>query len=174
MPPDVRPARLEDVESIGRVHVETWQSCYRGQIPDEVLDSLSVSQRTEQWRGRLSADPITGAVFVADLRGEVVGFASCSAASGEHSIGGAGELEAIYVRPESWGTGAGRGLLLAAERWIRESGFPQAMLWVLTANDRARRFYEVAGWRFDGTEKMYERDGHRIPEVRYVRDLKPG
>lgn len=174
MPADVRPARPEDAESIGRVHVETWQSCYRGQIPDEVLDTLSVTQRAEQWHRRLCAEPLRGAVFVAEVDDEVGGFASCGAAGGDHGIEGAGELEAIYVHPRLWGTGTGHGLLQAAERWLRDAGFPTAMLWVLTANARARRFYEIAGWRFDGLEKMYERDGHEIPEVRYVRELRPG
>lgn len=174
MPADVRPARFEDADSIGRVHVQTWQSCYRGQIPDEVLDSLSVSHRSEQWRRRLSAEATDGAVFVTEVDADVAGFVSCSAASGDHAIEGAGELEAIYVHPRMWGMGAGRALLQAAEKWLRDAGFPTAMLWVLTANERARRFYEVAGWTFDGTEKMYERDGYEIPEVRYVRDLSLG
>ena len=172
MSADVRPARVEDADSIGRVHVQTWQSCYRGQIPDEVLDSLSPSHRAEQWRRRLSTEPMHGAVYVAEVHGEVAGFASCSEATGDHAIEGAGELEAIYVLPRIWGTGTGRALLHAAEAWLRQAGFPDAMLWVLTANERARRFYEVAGWRCDGTEKMYERDGYEIPEVRYVRELR--
>lgn len=135
---------------------------------------MSVSDHIEMWRSRLTAEAPDGAVFVGEADGEVVGFAGCGAARGDDAIDGAGELKAIYVHPRSWGTGAGRGLMQAAEHWLREAGFPEAMLWVLTANDRARRFYEIAGWRFDGTEKMYERDGHQIPEVRYVRDLTLG
>ena len=171
MPVDVRAATLGDAEGIGRVHVESWQACYRGQMPDEILDSLSVPHRVEQWRQRLSGEPIDGAVFVAADDGEIVGFASCGAARGDHALDGAGELEAIYLHPSRWSSGIGTRLLEAAERNLTDAGYPKAMLWVLTANEQARRFYESRGWTFDGTEKMYHRDGHDIPEVRYVRAL---
>ena len=172
MPPIVRRAEISDADEIARVHVETWQSCYRGQIPDEILDGLSISRRAEQWRSRLSAELHEGAVFVADDEQELVGFASCDVARGAHALEGAGELEAIYLRPDRWRSGVGTSLLAAAEDWLRKAGFATAMLWVLTANEGARRFYEAKGWTFDGTEKMYHRDGHDIPELRYVKDLK--
>jgi RimJ/RimL family protein N-acetyltransferase len=43
----------------------------------------------------------------------------------------------------------------------------------MTANGRARRFYERAGWRPDGAEKTEEWAGARVPEVRYRRPLIP-
>ena len=174
MSAEVRPARLDDAAAIGRVHVETWQACYRGQMPDEILDSLSVTQRAEQWQRRLAAEPQVGAVFVAETGAEIVGFASCAPAEGENSLEGAGELQAIYLHPDQWGFGIGRRLLEVTEARLRDDGYGRAMLWVLGANERARRFYETAGWTCDGTEQMYHRDGHDIPEVRYERDLRPG
>ena len=54
---------------------------------------------------------------------------------------------------------------------MRTRSAASAMLWVLTANDRARRFYEARGWTFEGTEKMYHRDGHAIPELRCIKLL---
>ncbi|MEV5463785.1 GNAT family N-acetyltransferase, partial [Streptomyces cellulosae] len=38
-------------------------------------------------------------------------------------------------------------------------------------NDRARRFYERAGFRADGAEEPFEVDGVAVPEVRYARPL---
>ena len=43
------------------------------------------------------------------------------------------------------------------------------MLWVLPANARARRFYEIAGWAADGSERTMEVLGVVVPEVRYRR-----
>ena len=43
------------------------------------------------------------------------------------------------------------------------------MLRVLPANARARRFYEIAGWVADGTERTMEVLGVVVPEVRYRR-----
>ena len=169
----MRLARADDAGEIGRVHVETWQHCYRGMMPDKILDSLSIEQRAAQWASRLTAATYDNSVFVAEVDGKIAGFASCSAARGEDSLDGAGELEAIYLLPEHWGHGLGRALLDRAEGWLRKNRHPIATLWVLIANDRARKFYEAAGWTCEGTEQMYERDGHQIPEIRYVRDLAP-
>ena len=55
-------------------------------------------------------------------------------------------------------------------------GFTDAILWVLVGNQRARRFYEAAGWTCDGAEKS-ERVGAvggttaTIVETRYRRVL---
>jgi hypothetical protein len=43
------------------------------------------------------------------------------------------------------------------------------VLRVLPANARARRFYEIAGWVADGTERTMEVLGVVVPEVRYRR-----
>jgi hypothetical protein len=45
------------------------------------------------------------------------------------------------------------------------------VLRVLEENARGRRFYEIAGWRFDGTRNDYERDGAPRHELRYRRAL---
>ena len=82
---------------------------------------------------------------------------------------GAGELYAINVDPDAWGTGAGRALLEAAQAKLARMGFAETVLWVLPANARARRFYEIAGWVSDGTERTMEVLGVVVPEVRYRR-----
>ena len=43
-------------------------------------------------------------------------------------------------------------------------------LWVLKGNARARRFYEIAGFRADGAKEPYAVDGLPVPEARYVKD----
>jgi hypothetical protein len=40
-------------------------------------------------------------------------------------------------------------------------------LWVLDVNDRARRFYALAGWAEDGARKTDGSRGFDITEVRY-------
>jgi hypothetical protein len=43
---------------------------------------------------------------------------------------------------------------------------------VLDDNPRARRFYELAGWRFDGTTGRMDRLGVSAPVVRYRKRLR--
>ena len=46
-------------------------------------------------------------------------------------------------------------------------GYDDAVLWVLADNQRARTFYEMAGWRADGGIKHDTIGGREIEEVRY-------
>jgi ribosomal protein S18 acetylase RimI-like enzyme len=61
-------------------------------------------------------------------------------------------------------------LIERAERSLRRSGFRTALLFVLEGNERAERFYRVAGWRRDG-RKDEDFQGASVVELRYRRDL---
>ncbi len=157
----LRPAREEDARAIADIHVRTWQTAYRGLLPDDLLDGLSVERREQVWRDLLAHGDQD--VVVADEDGGIVGFAS-SGPSREAPA--EGELYAIYVTPEAWGTGAGRMLLSAAAAALAARGYDSALLWVLEDNARARRFYERAGWLEDG-RKLETLGGVEVAETRY-------
>ncbi|HST15127.1 MAG TPA: GNAT family N-acetyltransferase [Gaiellaceae bacterium] len=73
----------------------------------------------------------------------------------------------LYVHPDWWGTEAGQRLLdRAHEELARE--YEQAVLTVLAANARARRFYERNGWRLDRV-KIEPHFGGRQTEVALYR-----
>lgn len=44
----VRPARVQDITQMARVHVRCWQETYRGLMPDEVLDDPGFPAAREQ------------------------------------------------------------------------------------------------------------------------------
>jgi RimJ/RimL family protein N-acetyltransferase len=54
---------------------------------------------------------------------------------------------------------------------MRICGYTRAVLWVLSTNAGARRFYERAGWRANGIEDTYEINGVRYPTMRYATEL---
>jgi GNAT superfamily N-acetyltransferase len=163
----VRAARVEEARGIADVHVRTWQAAYRHAFPAEVLDALSVDEREAGWRERLDAGM---RVWVAAESAAIVGFAAAGAWRTEEDTA---ELYAIYVLPEHWGTGVAHDLMTAALGWFRAEQYTTAMLWVLTDNPRARRFYEREGWRFDGTRTDVLR-GVEVEEARYRIILKLG
>jgi GNAT superfamily N-acetyltransferase len=165
----VRHARVGDAAALGRLHVRAWQAAYRGQMPDDYLDGLRAEDRQAGWDRALRRDRGRDPVLVAVRDGRVVGFAVVRAAEDPE---GAGELSAINVDPDHWGTGAGRALLGAAEAELARLGYQEAVLWVLPGNRRARRFYEVAGWVADGAERTDEVFGVVVAEVRYRRRLR--
>ena len=150
------------------MHVRTWQVAYADVLPAARLRDITVESRTERWRRLLDAQPATERTAVAELDGDVVGFVSTGPAREDERRG---ELYAIYVHPDVWGTGSGRALMASALEHLRAEGFADAILWVLEDNPRARRFYERAGWSADGGAKLETVLGVDAPHVRYAIEL---
>jgi GNAT superfamily N-acetyltransferase len=167
----IRAARPEDARPVAEVHVDSWRHTYRGVLPDEYLDRLSVDDRESMWLGAFAdPDPKSGAL-VAEADGHLVGFASFGPSRDEDVPDGTGEVPAIYVEPAALGTGVGRELFAAVTETLRDAGFTRATLWVLEANASARRFYEKAGWSWDGAVSTHMFDCANEPVVRYAVDL---
>jgi GNAT superfamily N-acetyltransferase len=157
----VRAATPDDAHAIAEVHVRTWREAYRQVFPAEVLDSLSVDQRADFWRERLEAGD---AIWVAGEAEHVAGFAAAGPSRTEEDVA---ELYAIYALPEAWGGGAAHELMQAAIGWFLQEEYTTAMLWVLTDNPRARRFYEREGWRTDGETRVEVLRGVEVEEALY-------
>lgn len=133
-------------------------------LPPEVLELLGFPDR---WVQALSSrDPRVGAL-VAEIDGEVVGFALTRPSGDEDAVPSTGELDGFYMQPSAWGKGAGRALLGAATDALRDAGFADATLWTAADNHRPRRIYEAAGWRTDGTVRQRAFSGTAFIEVRY-------
>lgn len=177
----LRPATPADARGIAEVHVEGWRWAYRGLLPDALLDGLSIDEREEMWRAGLAhRDPRSGCVVAEDDEGRIVGFVGFGLPEDDPTALGAappgrgdelGEVHAIYLREHARGMGIGRELFETAAAQLRSAGFRQAFLWVLWSNRLARRFYEKAGWRWDGTTGEHRFDCGNEPIVRYVTDL---
>lgn len=173
----VRLAAADDAGVIGELHVRSWRTAYRGIVPAEVLDALDPAERTRNWLERIERPRRETRVWVIERDERVIGFASTGLCRDSDLPPRTAELYAIYLDPDAFSTGAGRELLAHAVDDLRERGYPRAALWVLEENERARRFYEVAGWEWDGTVKggggSAGSDGWP-DEVRYRLDLVAG
>lgn len=163
----IRRATVDDAHGIAEVQVKTWRVAYRGHMPDDFLDNLSVERRTAVWR-QVSQAP-DQAIFVSEnSEGAIVGFVSLCPSRDEDAQLSTGEVAAIYVLPDSWSGGQGKDLMDAAIHEGRTRGFSEITLWVLEGNQRARRFYETYGFTSDGATKEDNRGGNfTIREVRY-------
>jgi len=170
----IRTASAADARSIAEVHVRSWQAAYRGIVPDESLDGLSVGERERVWRSLLDSLEERRSTLVAEADARVVGFAAFGQSRDPDEPLNVGELYAIYLAPEWFSSGTGRRLLAAAVDGLARR-FSEATLWVLAENTRATRFYEIAGWRADGTEKPVEGGAAAgLTEVRYRFQLPVG
>jgi GNAT superfamily N-acetyltransferase len=166
-----RPATTDDVPAVADVQVSSWRGVYRGLIPQELIDRLTVERRIAQWNAFLARGSADETLMVAEHDGDVVGMASLGPCRDDDATDGLGEVRAIYVTPDHWGHGHGRELMEDAVSWLATAGFTEATLWVLDTNARARRFYEAAGWATDTAERVEEIDGTPLAEVRYRVDL---
>jgi ribosomal protein S18 acetylase RimI-like enzyme len=127
--------------------------------------------------GFISAVAVTGDAVTGDATGgdAVIGWVSAGPCRDQdRREPGQGEVYACYVRPDRWRHGAGRLLMAHALAALHEAGRDDITLWVLEANDRARRFYATLGFAPDG-ERMIGEFGKPVAEVRYrgVREVAP-
>ncbi|HVF07127.1 MAG TPA: GNAT family N-acetyltransferase [Actinomycetota bacterium] len=165
----IREADEADARAIAEVHVRSWRWAYRGQLPDDTLDTLDVAEREGRWRAAI-ADPATS-VLVAGDDDVLDGFVSVGPARDDAASPSTAEVHAIYLEEHAAGKGIGRALLEQAVEAMRAAGAQRASLWVLESNARARRFYERAGWAWDGTRSSHQVQCSNMPIVRYVREL---
>jgi GNAT superfamily N-acetyltransferase len=114
---------------------------------DELEDlQRRASLELPEYRDQLIANPdaihlppaqiANGQVIVAELDGEIAGFAAV--------VGG--ELDGLFVEPDLWGSGIGRALADAAAHEARKRGLALTVV----ADPRARRFYEHCGFTVEG------------------------
>ncbi|WP_314252867.1 GNAT family N-acetyltransferase [Streptomyces sp. DSM 40907] len=159
----VRVMTEADVAAVSEIRVTGWKAAYAGIVPQSYLDRMTVEADAHQRRQYVTRpDKATIDLVAVDARGGVVGWACLGP-----SPTAAGELYALYVQPSLIGTGIGRSLLQAVHAGALARGFDSVLLWVLTDNTRARRFYERAGYAADGAVQADDYDGVSITEVRY-------
>jgi ribosomal protein S18 acetylase RimI-like enzyme len=166
---DARIATPNDARAIAEIHVASWQGGYRGQLPDSYLKSLSVDARETRWAQSLRDG---ASVLLAEHAAKPLGFVSYGPSRDDDAPETGGEIYGLYVHPHAWSTGMGEQLHDGALAALTAEGTTVVTLWVLTSNDRARRFYSRHGWQQDGVTKVVELDGVTLSELRYKRTLK--
>jgi RimJ/RimL family protein N-acetyltransferase len=163
----------DDAPAIAEVHVESWRAAYVGLLPPTVLDGLSIAQRTRHWRQVL--EEMTGdRVVVADRAGDLLGFAHVGPALDADAGPSTGQLGTLYLRSDAWGTGLGRQVHDAGLERLTEAGYDRAVVWMLSTNTRAARFYERQDWRRDGRLRVQQFGGAVVIDHRWERRLALG
>ena len=157
---NVRRAVPADARAIAEVHVRSWQAGYRGLMPDQLLDGLSADDREPAWREAAAGQAGSGALFVADHDGALIGFCAVAEPTrDEDQPAGVAEIGAIYIDPDAWRIGAGTALLGTALDHLRAQRWREVTLWVLEGNQQALDFYAAFGFTPDGTRKPYHGSG---------------
>ncbi|AEV81852.1 GCN5 family acetyltransferase [Actinoplanes sp. SE50] len=163
----LRAAGADDQFRVGALHQRSRVAAYAGFIPVEVLTARSAESFGEWWAERWKWEQDTHRMTLAEVDGELAGFSYI----GPSETPRAAELYAIHVDPARVGTGVGRELMVRALADLPAIGEARAVLWVLTENHPARRFYERGGWTTDGATRTEPVNDVPVPQVRYEHPL---
>jgi ribosomal protein S18 acetylase RimI-like enzyme len=185
----IRAGSAADAAQVAAVQRESWFAAYADIIAPAVIDRVTLPDNGARVRQSFRTRPRQRMLLAADTAAtgpdasEVVGYALYGPetdvlnAPWPHPLtaDGAGgrvaELYALYVRPAWWSTGTGRALMEQVLARSAAAGYRSITLWVLRDNQRARRFYERAGFAPDGATNVLTGLGGVI-EVRYRRHLE--
>ena len=165
----IRETKETDAYDTAMVHVLSWQSAYRGIIPDDILCNLSVDKQAERFVNDYTEYKKISLYFVAELEGKIIGNLVISKCRDDDKPQ-AGEIIAIYLLEEHWGKGYGRAMIDYALDVIQYKKYNEVVIWVLEENKRARRFYEKCDFYHDGTKKEIS-IGKPLTELRYIMTL---
>lgn len=163
----IRRATENEAREIAEIHVESLRTGYRGFLPTSYLDALSVDQYEESWRRQLRVLPAERRPWIAEIQGRAVAFVAAGPSRDDDAERYVAEVYDIFVDPDCWDRGIGRTLLKHVERDLRQRGYAEITLWCHAGNEKARAFYEKAGWKPDGTSKTHSMAGVETEEIRY-------
>lgn len=134
----------EDMDGKGYVHWKSWHETYTGRIAPSYMERITLEKCVDM------AHRWPQNIMVAKDGDKVIGFVGY----GEHrdnTLADCGEVFAIYVLADYYAQKVGYELMNAAFEKLTE--YRRIAVWVLKGNNRAIKFYERYGFRFDGMER---------------------
>ena len=144
----IKPMQTEsEIDGKGHVHYQSYQETYAGLMDAEYLNSMSEEKCKEiahKWPENL---------LVAKDGEKMIGFVGYGKYH-DDTLADCGEVFCIYVLADYYGKKVGYELMNAAFEKLKE--YKRIALWVLKGNERAIRFYERYGFRFDGKEETIQ------------------
>ena len=167
---EVRLATLNEAQAVADIHASASLAAYKGLLPDEHLGGLSAIKRLSLWREAIEyGDP---QVIVALEGDKVVGFAGFDRSRDKGTPATTGEVWAIYAAPAHWDHGVGLALWDGAREGLLEEGCINVTVWVPLRNERALRFFELAGFKREmSTAKTVAMGTIKVEEIRLRRPL---
>ena len=155
----IRKAIIEDVRNIIEVVQASYKFSYRGYLPDEYLDDLSITDDVfEKWKNYINKKES----YVAEHQNQIVAFMMLDSSSEECF-----EICILYVKPENQKIGFGSSLVNYAFDIKKSSGYKRCELWTIK-NGPSMGFYNKVGFIMTGEEKSWKFD---IPIVRMIKGV---
>lgn len=147
---NIRLATLDDSEFCADIHGRSWLFAY-----SECVDRTIIEERNKRWpviwAKMLSNNQNSHYVITYDEN--IIGFFTINSVRDADLNDTVYELVGLYLDPDYVGNGVGKLAMTWIKNEVKSRGYGRISLWVLDKNSRARRFYEKAGFVFDGASK---------------------
>lgn len=154
----IRPGLASDVGQVASVHVAAIREVCGLVYEAAQIEAWVSGKRPEIYLHAIAHLPF----FVAELDGAVVGFAELDP--------GAGEVRAVYVRPDCGRRGIGSALLDAVVGAARAAALERLEL---KASLNSVPFYEARGFVVDELTTFTLRNGGTLPCAAMHKSLRP-
>ena len=137
--PIIRAALDADLPNIAQLQIASWQSAYRGMLPDAYLDGQILSDLEDKWTPPV-LDQLITLVAMPPQGGALTGFIACIP-DGEKGP----YIDNFHVDPQLKGQGIGRCLFDALVEALIAADHSTAWLTVIDRNSAARAAYARLG-----------------------------
>lgn len=137
----IRKNELKDQEQMAHIKIDGWKNTYDKIIASKYLKSLDYEKQTERYIA--SFDEYKDLVLVAEKNDEILGYSCFNL---EDKSGNCDcELVSLYIKPSEIGKGIGTNLLKETAKELLTKGKNNMIVWCLSENIAAIKFYEKLG-----------------------------
>jgi diamine N-acetyltransferase len=169
---EIRFATAEDAETLSQI---AWKSFYDAfadhpkNAPDDLKSYMDEAFAQETITGELADKDVI--YFIAEIEGEMVGYAKLKRNSREDCTAGERPVELcrLYSLSEFIGQGIGRALMLHCLEFAAENAHDWMWLGVWEYNYRAQKFYQKFGFEKCG-EHVFQLG--RDPQIDWILQKK--
>lgn len=144
----IRKNRFEDQEQMAHIKVDGWKNAYDRIISASYLNSLNYEEQAERYKA--SFEEYKDYVFVAVRGDEVLGYSCFDPTPNVDEFDS--ELVSLYIKPTEIGKGIGTELFIATRKQMISLGKKNMIVWCLSDNENAIKFYKKLGGKIVKTK----------------------
>jgi ribosomal protein S18 acetylase RimI-like enzyme len=142
----IRDSVREDIPSTAVFLDNCWKEAYKNILDESCLNSLSSDERAARLYQGFDEQRMD---YVVAVEGDSIVGAGAVGESHRDEYPAEGEVYAIYLQQNYYGTGLAGRLYTTLEKKLRDKGFNTFVLSVFRDNIRAVRFYRKQGFDVD-------------------------
>lgn len=153
----VRQLIVDDAQQAAAIQVETWKDTYKGMIPSETLESMTLEYMIPMWTRLIGENSLKlnllGVFEGTNLLGTVG--SGVSREKNDYEC----ELWAMNIPVRNQRRGLGRVLFQASVDMLRSSEYKSMYFYCIDKNENALHFYRSMGGRI--TDRIAIRNGYQ-------------